>query len=207
MRQTIIIPWVVLKLPKKDKDLDLHAQGICTALTNNTYCPNPTPSLTDLLAVSSAYTKAVAAANGTKDPVLITTRKDARTALKTALGHLRDCIQGVVEKNIALADTIAASVNMSIRKIPIRSKAQLAADEGAVSGEVLLVAKAVAEASCYYWQFSANQTSWTSAPETTKATTTISGLTPGQTYYFRFRVLTSKGVTDWSAAVPYLVSK
>jgi hypothetical protein len=207
MRKPVIIPWVVLKLPRKDKDLDHHAQGVCTGLANNTYCPSPTPTLAELLALSAAYTKAVAAANGKKDPVLIKARKDARTALKAALSHLRDCIQGIVEKNVPLAESIAASVNMTIRKIPIYAKAALSISPGELSGEVLLVAKAIADASCYYWQYSVNQTAWTSGPETSKATLTIPGLTPGQTYWFRFRVLTRKGLTEWSQPISHLISK
>jgi hypothetical protein len=41
--------------------------------------------------------------------------------------------------------------------------------------------------------------------ETMKAVTVISGLTPGQTYYFRFRALTRKGMRDWSQIVSLLV--
>lgn len=43
------------------------------------------------------------------------------------------------------------------------------------------------------------------APESTGSKTTITGLTPGQLYYFRFRALTTKGMTDYSAAFPHLV--
>ena len=38
-----------------------------------------------------------------------------------------------------------------------------------------------------------------------KATTTISGLTVGTTYWFRVRVQTRKGMTDWCAPVSLVV--
>jgi hypothetical protein len=38
-----------------------------------------------------------------------------------------------------------------------------------------------------------------------RTVTVISGLTPGQTYYFRFRALTRKGMRDWSQVVSLIV--
>jgi hypothetical protein len=35
--------------------------------------------------------------------------------------------------------------------------------------------------------------------------TTITGLTPATTYYFRFRALIRKGMTDWSQTISLLV--
>jgi hypothetical protein len=38
-----------------------------------------------------------------------------------------------------------------------------------------------------------------------KHVTVISGLTPGQTYYFRFRALTRLGMRDWSQVITLIV--
>ena len=74
-----------------------------------------------------------------------------------------------------------------------------------LSGVVELDARAVAPSASYYWQFSLDGKSWTSAPETMKHVTVIAGLTPGQTYSFRFRALTRKGMRDWSQVVSLIV--
>ncbi len=57
----------------------------------------------------------------------------------------------------------------------------------------------------YYWEISLDQQSWTSVPETLKARATITGLTPGQRYYFRFRAHTRKGLGDYSDVVTLIV--
>jgi hypothetical protein len=46
---------------------------------------------------------------------------------------------------------------------------------------------------------------WTSWPETLKASATMAGLTPAQTYSFRFRTLTHAGASDFSQVVSHLV--
>jgi hypothetical protein len=57
----------------------------------------------------------------------------------------------------------------------------------------------------YYWGFSLDQRGWTSAADSMTARVTIAGLTPGQTYYFRYRTLTRKGMSDFSQIVSFLV--
>ena len=71
---------------------------------------------------------------------------------------------------------------------------------------MLLIALAVARATTYYWAWSLDQKSWTSAADTTKARTTIAGLEPGSLVYFRCRALATKtGTTDWSQIVSLIV--
>jgi len=123
------------------------------------------------------------------------------------LHHLRDYVQSVVETLASPADAAAliASVHMPIRRVGTRDKPALAVSNGVVPGTVVLVAKAVASTASYYWSYSLDQKTWTSVPETMQATTTISGLTSAQTYYFRFRVLTRAGHRDYSQIVSLLV--
>jgi hypothetical protein len=47
---------------------------------------------------------------------------------------------------------------------------------------------------------------FTSLPTTSRAKTTVSGLTPGMTYYFRHEpVLRKDGVAEWSQVISILV--
>ncbi len=67
------------------------------------------------------------------------------------------------------------------------------------------MAQAVAHYATYYWEMSSDQKVWSSLPETTKSFTSVAGLTPGQTYYFRLRTLTRAGKSDYTQIVSLLV--
>jgi hypothetical protein len=86
-----------------------------------------------------------------------------------------------------------------------RSKGELSAKNTGVPGTVVLEAKAVAPVAVYFWQYSLDQETWTSVPETMKANQVISGLTSKETYSFRFRALTRGGEVGFSQVVSLLV--
>jgi hypothetical protein len=56
------------------------------------------------------------------------------------------------------------------------------------------------------WQYGTDGKTWTTAPVTLTAKTTIEGLTPGTLYYFRYRPVTKLGEGDWSAIVTLVMS-
>jgi hypothetical protein len=70
---------------------------------------------------------------------------------------------------------------------------------------VMLVAKAVAPTTIYYWEYSLDQSTWTPGPETVRARVEIQGLTSASLYYFRFRARTRTGWRDYSQVVSLLV--
>jgi len=70
---------------------------------------------------------------------------------------------------------------------------------------VNLAAKAPAKRASYNWQYSTDQKTWTSIPQTLQAKTGVSGLTVGTTYYFRVQALTMTGETDWTQVVSLVV--
>ena len=75
-----------------------------------------------------------------------------------------------------------------------------------MSGEVQLVAKATKGATANEWQYSTDGgKTWVDLSSTSKATITVSNLTPGTTVMFRHRVLTKAGHSDWSDASSLLV--
>jgi hypothetical protein len=75
-----------------------------------------------------------------------------------------------------------------------------------VAESVLLAAKAAADRAASDWQYSTDPKTWTAAPQTLKAMTSISGLTAGTTYYFRVQALIKTGEQNWSQVVSLLVS-
>jgi hypothetical protein len=195
----------VLKLPKRVKDVGAYAQSILDAMTGNSSFPTPTPPIAtvqaDLNAFNASEAAALTRAKGAAD-----TRNAKLLVLHEDLRHLVDYVQGVANASPADAAAIIQSAGMGVRKVTLRTKGELAVQQGAVSGAVKLTAKAVAARACYEWQYSTDQKTWTEVPPTLKAKADISGLTAATAYFFRFRGITKTGTGDWSQVVSLLVT-
>ena len=100
---------------------------------------------------------------------------------------------------------LIVGAGIGVKKRTRRNKPPVQAVDGPTSGSVWLLCLRLAKTATYFWQFSLDQKAWTDAPETMRAKLLLSGLTPGQTYYFRFRALTRKGPVDYSQVVSLLV--
>jgi hypothetical protein len=185
-----------MRLPKAHLQYSTTAQAIITAIDGNTNFPNSAPLVATAKTALAAYLKAIAD-RAAKLPNAVKARNEARGVLQQAMEHLRDNVQSAVDANVEMAASTAESAKMSLRKVPVRNKDPFQVKDGKVSGQVLLIAKAILGALTYFWEFSVDSKSWSSIPETSKASTTYSGLTPGQLYYFRFRAHTRKGMTDY----------
>ena len=202
MSQTIARLEVVLNIPKRHQDLLLLAKFIYERMLGNAGFPSPNPTLPSLLALITAFDTALTA----KGPGIGTVRREARAALVMALKHLRDYVQGVAEQVVTGAASLVESAGMQLRKKTIRNKAPFSVQRGKVSGLLVLIAMAVAKKATYYWEMSGDGKVWSSLPDTMEATTTASGLTPGQMYYFRFRSLSAAGMSDWSQVVSMIAT-
>ncbi len=202
MTQAIARLEVALNIPRRHQDLLLLAKFIYERMLNNAQFPNPTPTLATLLALITAFDAALTA----KGPGAGTVRAEARAALVAALKHLRDYVQSVAEVTLTGAASLVESSGMSIRKVPVRTKPPFSVKRGKVSGLAVLIATAVAGQGTYYWEMSVDSKVWTKLPDTLKSTTTVSGLTPGQTYYFRFHTLSRAGESDYSQIISFIAT-
>jgi hypothetical protein len=197
----------VLKMSNKVKTLITFAQSVATAMAANTASfPSPSPTLanfkTDTDALVTAETAVLARTKGAAD-----TRNAKLAVVKADLESLKNYVQNVVDaSNPANAESIIGSAGMAIRKVTLHDKPALAVKQGSVSGTVTLSAKAAATKAAYNWQYSTDQKTWTSLPQTLKAKTGVSGLTAATTYFFRSQALTPKGgESDWGQVVSLLV--
>jgi hypothetical protein len=196
----------VLKMSPKVKSLITFAQSVATTMTDNASFPSPNPTLatfqTDIAALVTAETAALARAKGAADA-----RNSKLAVVRADLASLRGYVQGVVDSSSpANGEAIIGSAGMAVRQVTLHDKADLAVKQGSVSGTVTLAAKAAAKKAAYNWQYSTDQKTWTSLPQTLKAKTGVSGLTSGTTYYFRSQALTPKGGEgDWGQIVALLV--
>lgn len=197
-------PVAKLKCPRTPKNFLTYAKSVVAKAKGSASLsyPGMAELEADVLALDKAETLA-----GDKNPALVADRDAKALKVYQGLGHYLDYVQSLVEQQATPADAVAMilGLGLTVRKTSAYAKPALVAKYGDVSGDVVLVALAIDGAGAYYWEFSFDQKSWTTVPETKYATTTISGLTPGQVYYFRFRALTPKGKGNYSQVVNLLV--
>jgi hypothetical protein len=196
---------VALKRPTTAPALLVFARAVVNAMNGNPWFPAPMPSLASVRAaidrLAVAETAALSMTVGLKKA-----RNEAQTVLVGRLTRLKAYVQGVADENPDLAAAIIESAGLCVAARGNKPKAVLGVLPGRVSGSVRLVVKAVAKAASYQWQLSKDAgKTWLDLPKTLQAKTTVSELTPGVTYGFRFRAVTRRGVGDWCEPLLYVV--
>jgi hypothetical protein len=189
-------PHVATHLPADANDLETRCNAIWAAVqadtvhfpTASVYPPAPQINA-DLAGLKTALQEAEGG-----DPVAIVALRVAADKVRADFRLLGAYIDSVVRSgSLVDAPAIIAAVLLYESKVGTRPpKPELAAKQGE-SGTVALIALAVASALVYYFEFSADQATWTAVPQTPKTRAAISGLTPGKVYYFRFRAFTRQG--------------
>jgi hypothetical protein len=200
-------PIAVKNSPRSNHKFVTFLYNIVNCLTGNASFTNPTPTAAQIKDTADNLGAANAKAkNG--GPLAVADRDakraDAEKLLDQYVIYVRVNVKGQAGDPATAAAMILSS-GLSVKKYVKPQKPQLAAKYGTVSGQVLLVALAVAKSAMYMWEYSLNLKDWVSVPQTMQADTIITGLTPGQTYYFRFRAQTRKGLGDYSQVVSLLV--
>jgi hypothetical protein len=174
-------------------------------MTNNPALPSPVPPLpTVTVAITelhSAETTALTRAKGAA-----ASRNEKRAALISLLEQLRAYVQAQADAAPENGASIIQSAGMAVRKVATHAPRTFTAKAGAVSGSVKLYAQSVGERGAYMWEFSTDGgKTWSAAPVTLQAKTTISGLTPGATVQFRYQPVSKTGEGDWSQTISLLV--
>jgi hypothetical protein len=68
------------------------------------------------------------------------------------------------------------------------------------------VARSAADRASYEWEYSSDGgKTWSPAPPSLQAKTTVTGLAAGTSVQFRYRAVTKAGADDWSNPVTLLV--
>ena len=127
----------------------------------------------------------------------------------TVLKHVRAWVAYVQLLADAAVDYVTAvaiiqASGLDVKINGVRVKPPLAVKKGLASGSAILTAKAAKGRSANEWQQSKDGTSWVSLPGTLQAKTTVTGLTPGDTTYFRHRSILKAGVASYTAAIGYI---
>ena len=203
---TLFSPVVVLNTPRLTKDFITYARAVHVALQGNGSFPNPTPTLdafaADITALEEAETNAATRAVGA-----VALRDAKKRRVKEDLNQLRSYVQSVVATTASPVDAAAMvkSAFMSLRKPTTRNAPEISAKNADLPGKVILAARSLGPSVLYSWEHSLDQSSWTPIPDTMKARTEVSGLTPHNKHYFRFSPFTRAGRQGYSQVVSLFV--
>jgi len=179
--------------------------AMVTRMTGNSAFPTPTPPLaTVAAAIADLQAAETAAAARTKGAV--TVRNDKRAALVTLLLQLKAYVQSQADANLENGAALIESSGIAVRKTAVRKPRTFTALAGPTSGSIKLVAASAARRASYEWQYSTDGgKTWTFAPGTLQAKTTITALIPGASVQFKYRPVLKAGDGDWSQAVTIIV--
>jgi hypothetical protein len=196
---------IALNLPLVVAKLILFVRLVIQKMTNNTWFPNPVPTLAqiskDVDDLETAEAKARDGGKGTR-----AARDLAVDVVVEDMVLLGGYIRKVCNDNPGQTDLIIDSSGFSRRKFTKRDKAELAAQLGSAPATIRLDAKARARGSLYEWQWSSDGgRTWVTLGITDGANTTFTGVTAGTTYSFRFRTTRKGAVSDWSQTVTFTV--
>jgi hypothetical protein len=192
-------------MPQHVPDQIKHGQTVQAALASNPHFPLPDPIIAAFIAALGTYDAAATAAE-TRAKGTIAARNAAKVVYLGAIHALKARIQQVADASPDQAEAIITSTSLAVKKVPNRQKQTFEARQGATSGTVHVIAKAVAARASYEWQYSIDGgKTWTSLPNTLQAKTTMTGLPVGTIVEFRVRSTTKKGQGDWSLPTSLLV--
>lgn len=196
---------IALNLPLVVAKLILFVRLVIQKLTNNNWFPNPDPPIAQLTKDVDDLEKAEATArDGGKGTVAA--RDLALDVVVEDLTLLKGYIRKVCNENPGQVDLIIDSSGFSRKKLGKHDKPELAAKLGPAPATIRLDAKARQKGSLYEWQWSSDGgRTWVTLGTTDVANATLTGVTAGTTYSFRFRSTRKGAVSDWSQTVTFTV--
>jgi hypothetical protein len=183
-------------------DYSNECRTVVTKLTGSAAVPNPTPTLVVVTAHLDALDAATKAAiKGPKGSAAA--RNAAQFVVRGDMRQLKACVQVAADANIANSKAIIEGSGMYATRRATNPKPDLAAKYGPISGTLGIIARAIrrSKKGSYGWQMSTDMKTWTDLAPTTDAKTTVTGLTAGTLYYFRYRTFTKAGYSDWSVPI------
>ena len=198
-----------MKTLRKIGNFIVKMRAIVLDMTNNVALfPTPSPTLAT---VTTHITNLEAAESTAKTRVAgsVAARNQKYDIVIDDAHGLLNYVQTIAD-NAANEDAAIAIINASgfdLKHHGVRVKPAVTVNTSKVSGTVQLVAKSPAKRAANEWQMSTDRTIWTNLPATLMAKTTVSGLTPGTTIYFRHRpVVKGTAPSGWSQIVSIIVT-
>ena len=192
----------VLKWPGAITQKLKKAKFIQAKLTGNASFPLPYPANVttlaqlglDITALDTAITNSGSKAKGTSDAV-----NALVNSVHNDLLTIITMVQTKGDSNPANAEVVILGAGYDVKKSSSKGKQQNSVKDGVDEGSVILVAEGKGP---HEWRMGKDEIVWTLLESTFTSKTTVSGLTPGDKYFFQNRQLLSKGrKTEWSQSV------
>lgn len=190
-----------------DSKLVTDTETIVTAMTGNVSYPTPAPTLAAITTARDEF--AIAMADAADGGTTLTATKNAKRAvLEALLRELASYVQVTCKGDL----TVLRSSGFPIQK-PQRNPIGvlpapiiLAISFGARSGELNASAAPLNGAAIYNWRVTAANAPGVvvQTAQTTAASNTFTGLTPGIVYNIEVNAVGSAGPSDWSDPVPQM---
>jgi len=200
----IVKPSISFLTSDSDALLITDTGSILTAMTGNPAYPTPTPALALVQTALNGFTAAVAdAASG--GVTLTAIKNDKRDALVILLRELASYVQVACKGDLTIllgsAFPIQKPQRFPIGVLPAPTGLTVAL--GSRTGELDASALPVPGAAIYNWRVTtaAQPTAVVQSAQTTAASSTFDGLTPGVVYNIQANVVGSAGPSDWSDPV------
>jgi hypothetical protein len=197
---------VAIGSPRPTVLLLVYVKHILASMTGNAWFTS-LPAAFAALQADVAALDAAQTVTKNRAPGAAAARNTKQAALLVDLRTLKAYVQSVADAaGPELAQTIIESAGMTVKLVVHAPKPPLAAKMGKSTGNVNLRAKAVGKRAAYEWAYSLDMgKTWVALPVTDAAHTSVSGLTAGTTYLFRFRGTMRAVAGDWSQVVSLLV--
>jgi hypothetical protein len=183
------------------EQLVAFALNIVSKMTANSNFATPSPALSAITTATNALQTAYDNAQG-GGPAQTSLMHQKRTALElllTALGHyVEDRANDPVNASTG-PEAIILSSGMNIKHISLRQKQVFSVQHGESQGSVVLKAAKIIRGT-HEWQYTNdinNPSAWVAVTPTIKANVTISGLERFKAYYFRHRIVSASGYSEW----------
>jgi hypothetical protein len=200
-------PSISFLTTDSDPQLIVDVGGILTGMTGNVSYVTPSPTLPVVTAALTAFSDAeTAAVNG--GVVLTAIKNDRRADLVALVRELASYVQVACKGDL----TVLMSSGFPIQK-PQRNPigdlpapANLTVTLGSHTGELDAAVAPVFGAAVYNWRIStaANPSAVVQSAQTTAASNTFTGLTPGVVYNAEVNCVGAAGPSDWSDPVPQM---
>lgn len=195
---------IVLNWPNTEAEQLTASRKIIDCVSADARCAGFTPSAATVLTV---WTTAQSHHNDAVKRV-----PDAAASFHTTIGSIHESLKEWIPqvKQVALRDpanavAIVHSLGYGTKKSGTRAAKQFEAEDTTNAGEVHLSWPAVPKAGSYRVEISTDNVSWTYKDTSMKARITLTGLTSGQKYWFRYVTTTRTGTLAPSAAIWHVI--
>ena len=204
----VVKPTIGFLAVDSDAQLVKDAETIVNSMTDNASYPAPSPALASVTTAINDFSVAIDnAADGGKTLTLIKNQK--RAALGAVLRNLASYVHVACDGNLATLTSSGFPVWKPTRTpvgvLPAPATPVLSL--GSRTGELNAYTPPIPNASVYSWRvaLASAPDAYVLEQQTTAASDTFEGLTPGQIYLVDVNAVGSAGPSDWSDTAQQMV--